>query len=299
MSVLIICEKPSVAKTVALALGAAEQKDGYLSGDGLLVSWCIGHLISMADAGSYDERYLWFSRPNGTHCLRERDVFLRGTREHNTFRFYHEQTKERVLAYAVVLSGMESGKVKGSIYELDYATKAELAIQTALRTDNTVLGSNIGLVGVVGLVVGINNSRLGVIHAILSLIHIKQITSIGHLRQSVLAKTASLDNSGFGIGSDADGLGASLDIILAIRTITLNENLFQSQGTSRAHLIVLDTINGEIRRERGGAQCQSHDHGQHSCNDLLHVCFLHKNLFVSDLTSPLSPAVYNVNIIML
>lgn len=57
MSVLIICEKPSVAKTVALALGAAEQKDGYLSGDGLLVSWCIGHLISMADAGSYDERY--------------------------------------------------------------------------------------------------------------------------------------------------------------------------------------------------------------------------------------------------
>ena len=57
MSVLIICEKPSVAKTVALALGAAEQKDGYLSGDGLLVSWCIGHLISMADGGSYDERY--------------------------------------------------------------------------------------------------------------------------------------------------------------------------------------------------------------------------------------------------
>ena len=66
-----------------------------------------------------DKVYLWFSRPNGTHCLRERDVFLRGTREHNTFRFYHEQTKERVLAYAVVLSGVESGKVKGSIYELD------------------------------------------------------------------------------------------------------------------------------------------------------------------------------------
>ena len=55
MSVLIICEKPSVAKTVALV--AAEQKDGCLSGDGLLVSWCIGHLISMANAGSYDERY--------------------------------------------------------------------------------------------------------------------------------------------------------------------------------------------------------------------------------------------------
>ena len=49
-----------------------------------------------------DKVYLWFSRPNGTHCLRERDVFLRGTREHNTFRFYHEQTKERVLAYGQI-----------------------------------------------------------------------------------------------------------------------------------------------------------------------------------------------------
>lgn len=54
---LIICEKPSVAKTVAVALGAAEQKNGYIQGDDLLVSWCVGHLVSMADAGSYDERF--------------------------------------------------------------------------------------------------------------------------------------------------------------------------------------------------------------------------------------------------
>lgn len=54
---LIICEKPSVAKTVAGALGAAEKKDGYIQGDDLLVSWCVGHLVSMADAGSYDERF--------------------------------------------------------------------------------------------------------------------------------------------------------------------------------------------------------------------------------------------------
>lgn len=54
---LIICEKPSVAKTVAAALGAAEKKNGYIQGDDLLVSWCVGHLVSMADAGSYDERF--------------------------------------------------------------------------------------------------------------------------------------------------------------------------------------------------------------------------------------------------
>lgn len=50
-----------------------------------------------------------------------------------------DEEEERYQTYAVVLSGMESGKVKGSIYELDYAAKAELAIQTALRTDNNRL----------------------------------------------------------------------------------------------------------------------------------------------------------------
>ena len=37
-----------------------------------------------ASKNTEDKIYLWFCRPNGTHCLRERDVFLRGTREHNT-----------------------------------------------------------------------------------------------------------------------------------------------------------------------------------------------------------------------
>lgn len=54
---LIICEKPSVAKIIAGALGAKEQKDGHIAGNGILVSWCVGHLVSMSDAGSYDERY--------------------------------------------------------------------------------------------------------------------------------------------------------------------------------------------------------------------------------------------------
>lgn len=54
---LIICEKPSVAKTIAAALGAKEQKDGHIAGNDILVSWCVGHLVSMSDAGGYDERY--------------------------------------------------------------------------------------------------------------------------------------------------------------------------------------------------------------------------------------------------
>ena len=58
MNTLIICEKPSVAKTVASALGARERKDGYIAGDGILVSWCIGHLVSMSDAGGRHTQFL-------------------------------------------------------------------------------------------------------------------------------------------------------------------------------------------------------------------------------------------------
>ena len=67
-----------------------------------------------------DRRLLWFSRPSGTSCFRERDVFLKGTRQHNTWRFYGEQTRDKVLAYAVKLTGIVNGKIKGNLYELDY-----------------------------------------------------------------------------------------------------------------------------------------------------------------------------------
>ena len=54
---LVIAEKPSVARSIAGVIGATEKHDGYLQGNGYLVSWCIGHLVSFADAGRYDECY--------------------------------------------------------------------------------------------------------------------------------------------------------------------------------------------------------------------------------------------------
>ena len=57
MSKLIIAEKPSVAKSIASALGASSRADGFYEGSGLLVSCCVGHLVSPMDAGGYDERF--------------------------------------------------------------------------------------------------------------------------------------------------------------------------------------------------------------------------------------------------
>ena len=56
MKKLVIAEKPSVAKSIASALGASSRVDGYYEGNGLIVSWCVGHLVSPMDAAGYDER---------------------------------------------------------------------------------------------------------------------------------------------------------------------------------------------------------------------------------------------------
>ena len=54
---LVIAEKPSVARSIAAVIGATDRQEGYLQGSGYIVSWCIGHLVSFADAGAYDERF--------------------------------------------------------------------------------------------------------------------------------------------------------------------------------------------------------------------------------------------------
>ena len=67
-----------------------------------------------------DKTLLWMSRPSGTYCFRERDVFLKDTRQHNTWRFYGEQTRDKILAYAVELTSTKDGTIRGNLYELDY-----------------------------------------------------------------------------------------------------------------------------------------------------------------------------------
>lgn len=55
---LILAEKPSVAQSIAKVLNVVNKKEGYFEGNGYLVSWCIGHLIGLANAETYDEKYI-------------------------------------------------------------------------------------------------------------------------------------------------------------------------------------------------------------------------------------------------
>ena len=55
---LVIAEKPSVAQSLARVIGATKRQDGYLEGNGYLVSWCVGHLVELSAPERYDERFV-------------------------------------------------------------------------------------------------------------------------------------------------------------------------------------------------------------------------------------------------
>ena len=61
ISILVVAEKPSVAMSYAKVLGATSRQDGYLEGNGYLVSWCVGHLVELAPPNVYDAKYVKWS----------------------------------------------------------------------------------------------------------------------------------------------------------------------------------------------------------------------------------------------
>lgn len=54
---LILAEKPSVAKTISSFLGATKKFDGYFEGNDYIVTYAVGHLVSLYDMKDYDEKY--------------------------------------------------------------------------------------------------------------------------------------------------------------------------------------------------------------------------------------------------
>lgn len=86
-----------------------------------------------------DKTLLWMSRPSGTYCFRESDVYLQGTAQHNTWKFYGEQTRDRVLAYAVELTGKVRGVIRGNLYKLDYPQHFRHVAAEAVQADNIIL----------------------------------------------------------------------------------------------------------------------------------------------------------------
>lgn len=83
-------------------------------------------VAAKADTLPLRERtYLWMSRRCGTWCLKERRVYLKETAAYNIWTYYGDWRSERILAYAVEVTGLEDGKVIGNLYPLDYREHVE------------------------------------------------------------------------------------------------------------------------------------------------------------------------------
>ena len=54
---LVIAEKPSVAMSIAKVLGVKNRQNGYMEGNGYIISWCVGHLVGLVSPEFYDEKY--------------------------------------------------------------------------------------------------------------------------------------------------------------------------------------------------------------------------------------------------
>ena len=109
--ILVIAEKPSVAQSIAKVLGATSRKDGYMEGGNYIVSWCFGHLVELADASSYDERYAKW-RYDDLPIVPENWMF--------------EVTKDKAQQFKVLSSLMKDKRVTELVCATDAGREGEL-----------------------------------------------------------------------------------------------------------------------------------------------------------------------------
>ena len=69
MSIIIVAEKPSVANDIAQVLGASSKNDTHWEGNGIIVTWAIGHLLQLKYMDDYDEAFKDFQRDLGMFDL--------------------------------------------------------------------------------------------------------------------------------------------------------------------------------------------------------------------------------------
>lgn len=109
--ILVIAEKPSVAQSIAKVLGATSRKDGYMEGGNYIVSWCFGHLVELADASAYDERYAKW-RYDDLPIVPENWMF--------------EVTKDKAQQFKVLSSLMKDKRVTELVCATDAGREGEL-----------------------------------------------------------------------------------------------------------------------------------------------------------------------------
>lgn len=108
---LVIAEKPSVALTLAKAIGANTKKDGYCEGNGYIVSWCVGHLIQMSNPDKINSQWKIWSLGNLPMIPKE---------------YKYEITKATKKQYAILKKLLDSDRVNTVVNACDAGREGEL-----------------------------------------------------------------------------------------------------------------------------------------------------------------------------
>lgn len=90
---------------------------------------------AISEPETMDRTFLWLSRPCGTYCFKESDVFLKDTPSYNAWQFYGERNHDRMLAYVVEITHHEGEKIMGNLYELDFRRHCKHVADKALTAD--------------------------------------------------------------------------------------------------------------------------------------------------------------------
>ena len=89
-------------------------------------------LLAAAHAPKKEDRcFYWMSRPHGTWCVKEREVFLKGSNAYAIWTHY-DKDNEHFRAYRVVVTGEENGRITGDLYPLDYGEQIKRVKAMAL-----------------------------------------------------------------------------------------------------------------------------------------------------------------------
>lgn len=89
-------------------------------------------LLDSAQESDMERRsFLWMSRPCGTWCVLEREVFLDDTNA-NCIWTHYADCPEGILAYRIVVEGIRDGKLAGKVIPIDYAKQVRRVMQSAL-----------------------------------------------------------------------------------------------------------------------------------------------------------------------
>ncbi len=115
---LIIAEKPSVGRTIAAVLGANEAADGYLQGRGMIVTWCVGHLVELAMPEDYRKEYAHW-RYQDLPIIPEK--------------WKYNISRESAKQFGIVSSLMKDDRVDGIICATDAGREGELIFRLAYQ----------------------------------------------------------------------------------------------------------------------------------------------------------------------